>query len=86
MDINDLRLEIDEINEQLLSLFERRMDIVKEIGRYKKQRKLPVKDPERERQILSGMCEKTRPELSEYVQTLFLSLFEVSSNYQKTVD
>ena len=82
MDIDELRQEIDNINDKLLGLFERRMEISKEIGRYKKERLLPVKDEERERQVLRRMCEKAQPELAEYVKALFLSLFEMSSNYQ----
>ena len=82
MNIDELRQEIDDIDDKLLELFERRMDIAKKIGQYKKERSLPVKDRERERNILHRLCEKAQPELAEYVKTLFLSLFEMSGNYQ----
>ena len=83
MSIDELRQEIDLIDEKLLELFQQRMAIAKEIGQYKKEKSLPVKDSEREREILSKLCEKAQPELVEYVKALFTSLFEMSGNYQK---
>ena len=82
MNIDEMRQKIDGIDDKLLELFERRMEIAKEIGQCKKEQALPVKDGERERIILHRLCEKTQPELAEYVKALFLSLFEMSSNYQ----
>jgi chorismate mutase len=83
VNIDELRQKIDGIDAQLLSLFERRMKIAKEIGRYKKENGLPVKDQEREREILSRLCEKAPPELAGYVRTLFSSLIEMSTDYQQ---
>ena len=83
MTIDELRQEIDGIDDRLLELFQRRMAVAKEIGQYKKENSLPVKDTEREREIISRLCEKAQPELAEYVKTLFASLFEMSGDYQK---
>ena len=85
MNIDKLRQEIDDIDDMLLNLFERRMQIVKEIGQYKKEQALPVKDSERERTILSRLCEKAGPEMAEYVKTLFLCILEMSGNYQNAM-
>ncbi|MCL1815711.1 MAG: chorismate mutase [Treponema sp.] len=82
MNIDELRQEVDDIDDKLLSLFERRMEIAKNIGECKKEQGLPVKDRKREQKILHRLCKKARPELEEYVRPLFLALFEVSSNYQ----
>ena len=84
MDINELRLEINSIDDQLLGLFERRMKIVREIGLYKKEKALPIRDLERERNVLDRLCGKTQPELGEYVKSLFMNIMELSSTYQKT--
>ena len=82
MTIEELRCEIDEIDDKLLELFERRMAAVKEIGQYKKEKMLPVKDAQREMVVLSRLCEKAQPQLSQYVSELFQLLFEMSGNYQ----
>jgi chorismate mutase/prephenate dehydratase len=83
MDIDTLRQEIDGIDDQLLKLFEQRMDLALEIGRTKKELSLPVMDSERERKILYRLCEQARPELAGYVKVLFSSLFEISRSHQK---
>ena len=83
MNIDVLRREIDGIDDRLLELFQRRMAIAKEIGQCKKEKALPVRNAEREREILSRLCETAPPELAEYVRTLFTSIFEICINYQK---
>jgi monofunctional chorismate mutase len=82
MSIDELRKEINGIDEHLLSLFERRLEIAGKIGRYKKENALPIKDVERERAVLRRMREKAKPETAEYVEPLFLSLMEMSRDYQ----
>lgn len=46
--LRQLRQEIEAVDHQLLALWQRRLQIAKQIGVYKKQRNLPVHDPERE--------------------------------------
>ncbi|MDR0294484.1 MAG: chorismate mutase [Oscillospiraceae bacterium] len=83
MDIDGLRREIDGIDDRMLDLFERRMALALEIGQYKRENSLPVKDRERERKILYRLCERAEPELEAYVRALFSSLFEMSGSYQE---
>jgi chorismate mutase/prephenate dehydratase len=82
MNIDEIRGEIDVIDDKLLALFEQRMEIARKIGQYKKEHSLPVRDRERERKILYRLCEKAPPELVDYTKSLFSSLFEMSSAYQ----
>ncbi|MDR2953347.1 MAG: chorismate mutase [Treponema sp.] len=86
MNIDELRGEINGIDDQLLSLFERRMEIAGEIGRIKKEKSLPIQDAERERALLRRMYAKAKPETAEYVEPLFLSLMEMSRDYQARQD
>jgi chorismate mutase / prephenate dehydratase len=83
MDIDKLNEEMDSVDDQLLNLFERRMEFAQEIGRQKKELSLPVADSEHERKTLYRLCEKARPELAGYVKVLFSSLFEISQSHQK---
>jgi len=82
MNIEELRREIDRVDNELLSLFERRMEIAGQIGQYKKQHALPVKNAQRELQLLNRLCEKTKPELAGYVREFFAALIEISCDYQ----
>jgi chorismate mutase/prephenate dehydratase len=51
----DLREEIDQIDEQLLHLLNRRTELALTIGRIKHGQQLPVYVPERERLILARL-------------------------------
>ena len=82
MDINDYRKQIDEIDDQMVDLFARRMAVASEIARYKQEKGLPVLDAGRERAKLNDVCAKAPAELRDYTSVLYSSLFELSRSYQ----
>lgn len=55
MDINRLREEIDRLDEELLRIFNARADLALKIGEIKKEKSLPVYDPQREKRIFDRM-------------------------------
>ncbi|MBP5092156.1 MAG: chorismate mutase [Bacilli bacterium] len=60
-DLTKIRLEIDAIDEEIAKLYERRMDAVKEVARYKIKANLPIYDEAREKAMLTknlGRLEK----------------------------
>jgi chorismate mutase/prephenate dehydratase len=82
MDLNELRLEIDKIDDQLIHLFVQRMNIAAQIAVYKKNHELPIWVPARESAKLQDVANKAGPELEEYTRKLYSSLFELSRAYQ----
>ena len=42
MELNELRNSIDDIDKDILSLFEKRMDVCRQVALYKKQHDMPV--------------------------------------------
>jgi len=82
MDINELRQQIDGIDDQLVSLFVQRMDIAAQIADYKKAKHLPIYVPAREREKLQAVAEKAGPEMANYTRVLYSMLFELSRSYQ----
>ena len=42
MNLEDLRMQIDEIDDRMLELFRERMEISKQIAAYKQQYNLPI--------------------------------------------
>ena len=83
MDMTQLRDEINQIDEELVKLFSKRMQVAKEIGQYKQENNLPVYDPERERQVLVRQASKVEPALQMSVRLLYNTLFDISRNYQQ---
>lgn len=55
MTIDDIRKEIDQIDQSLLEIFNRRAELALRIGEIKKEKGLPVYDPEREKRIFERM-------------------------------
>lgn len=82
MDLNELRGQIDHVDDQLVELFTKRMNIAASIGDYKKENNLPVFVPAREREKLKDVAEKAGPEMANYTRVLYSMLFELSRSYQ----
>jgi len=82
MPLEELRSEIDRIDDAMLKLFKERMDVVREIGRLKRETGFPALDRGRERAMLCRLSEETPSELSGYVRVLFNTVLEMSRSYQ----
>ena len=83
MDLNELRVKIDEIDSEITRLFLERMEVVTGVAEYKRQNNLPVLDSARERDKLNAIAESVRPEMESYVRNLYSMIFELSRNYQR---
>ena len=82
MDLNELRQEIDAIDDQLVRLFVSRMDVAAQVADYKQANNLPIFHPGRERAILQKVAAKAGPEMANYTRVLYSMLFELSRSYQ----
>lgn len=82
MDLNELRLEIDKIDDQLVRLFVERMEVSAQIADYKKAHDLPIFVPAREAQKLRDVAQKAGDEMDVYTRVLYSMLFELSRGYQ----
>ena len=82
MDLDELRLQIDQIDDQLVALFGERMEVAAKIADYKKQNRIPIYVPARERAKLQDVANKAGPEMANYTRVLYSMLFELSRSYQ----
>ncbi len=83
MNLEELRQQINSIDEQLVRLFTQRMDAAAQIADFKKANNLPIYVPAREREILQEVAEKAGPEMANYTRVLYSMLFELSRSYQQ---
>ena len=83
--LSDLRGQIDEIDEKIIDLFQKRMDVSTEIARYKRRHNLPVYDPVREGEILVEISHKTKESYKSDIHALYSLLFELSRAQQERV-
>ncbi|AHM62112.1 chorismate mutase [Flammeovirgaceae bacterium 311] len=81
--LEDLRRQIDSIDDQLLDLLNRRMEIVKEVGKLKKNENTVIYRPEREMQIIERLHQKTAGLLNrQALEAIFLEIFAASRNLE----
>ena len=82
-DINKARQQINDIDAQMAELFCRRMDAVKEVGIYKKERGLPIFNFERERQVVAAGAKRVEdPDYRDYYVNFIEYVIELSKRYQ----
>ena len=81
--LKNYRDEIDNIDKELISLFERRMNIAKKVAEYKKENNLPILNEEREKEvILKNVNLLQNKEYSKITQEFFEKIMELSRSIQ----
>ena len=81
--IETCRKEIDALDDQILSLLNSRMEIVKAIGRLKQTTGTAIYRPEREKEILDRLKALNQGALNaEAIEAIFLEVFAVSRNLE----
>jgi len=59
-ELGRLRDEIDEVDNQIISLLGRRMDLVKQVGEYKRDNNIPPLDSNRWQEVLDSRLSQAR--------------------------
>ena len=85
MKLDELREQIDAIDDRLIKDFTNRMAVVEQISAAKRETGKAVLDPARERQKLSDIASKLPPELEQYGYALWSMLFEISRSRQSAL-
>lgn len=84
MDLLDLRKKIDEIDEEIIPLLLKRMDISRQVAEYKVKRGLPVLNEQREREILDDVQAKCG-EQGDTIATVFAATMDASRALQHKI-
>lgn len=77
------RLSIEEIDKEMVELFEKRFNAVKDVIEYKKENNLPINDSSREKFLINknlGFLQDKA--LEKYYIEFIKSMFIVSKKYQ----
>ena len=83
MDLKELRKQINEIDDEILSLYLKRMNISKQIGQYKKEHNLPIYDSKREEELINNLLNKIdNNELKENYKKIIQLILIESKNQQ----
>lgn len=83
-DLELIRKEIDKIDEELVKLFERRMEIISEVAEYKEKHNEPIAHEEREREVLNNCKRILKDKKHEKeLEELFDCLMSISRRAQE---
>ncbi|TYP00351.1 chorismate mutase [Geothermobacter ehrlichii] len=84
MDFDQIREEIDRLDSELLRIFNRRAQLALDIGALKKERGLPIYDPDREKRILERVQQDNPGPLSnEAIVRLFERVIDESRSLER---
>lgn len=84
--LDELRAQIDDIDAQMIALFEKRMDVTRQVGEYKKENDLPVLDRKREEEVLAKKEAMLKNKyLKTEVKDFFSSIMAISRRQQRAL-
>lgn len=78
------RAEIDAIDREIVELFERRMQVVVDVARIKKENGIAILDANREKEVIAKVQSYLKDAaLKEELAEAYETLMKVSKDYQK---
>jgi chorismate mutase/prephenate dehydratase len=81
--LEELRKQIDAIDNSLIDILNERMAIIKEVGEFKRSSKTPIYRPEREKNIIDRLYKNHQGLLSRAaIEAIFLEIFAISRNFE----
>lgn len=81
--LDELRKQIDTLDDKIIELLNERMDVVQQVGNLKRTNKSAIYRPEREKAIIDRLAGASNGPLNRAaIEAIFLEIFAVSRNYE----
>ena len=84
--LEKLRTKVDQYDNQIIELLDRRFELIREIGRYKASHNLPVIDMTREKQVLSQKVARASITSRHLVENIFKLIISESRRIQENLN
>ena len=82
--LSELREAIEAVDQQMLELFIKRMELSKAIGEIKKEQKLPIYDATREKALFDKQKSKLNDaQMWPYFESFYTKLMQLSKDIQR---
>ena len=82
-ELDNIRSEIDKIDDELKMLFVKRMELVLRVAEYKNKHGLPVRDSGREIKKLESLSQQPDYGFTDEITEFFKNIMAVSRNLQQ---
>ena len=82
-DLEELREEIDSIDKQMVALFEKRIEAVLNVAKYKMKNSMPILNAEREKQVIEkNIANLNNKKFSSATEDFFKAVMSISRNLE----
>lgn len=82
MDLNEIRMQIDQLDQSILHLFEQRMELCQQVAAYKKAHHMEIFQEGREAVVMERIGKAAQPQFMHAAQTLFSTMLDLSKQLQ----
>ena len=84
--LEESRIEIDEIDNKIIELYEKRMKVVKDVINYKIENNIPILDANRESSMLNKNLKKIKnEEFKKYYEDVLKGYLKASKEMQQDI-
>ena len=84
--LEEYRKEIDLIDKEMIALFERRMDVARKVGEYKKENNMEILNSKREEEVIEKNVNSLKnKEYKNVTRKFFENIMELSRSLQKDI-
>ncbi len=83
MKLEDIRQQIDIVDDKICALLVERFDLSKMVAEAKKEQGAEIENKNREKEVIESVRAKMPDELKDYAEKVFLLLIEESKDYQR---
>ena len=86
-ELQQARVEIDAVDQEMARLFEQRMAACRQVAQYKRERGLPILDANREAAVIERGAQRVEdPDLREYYTCFLRDVMKTSRSYQSRLN
>ena len=82
MNLEEIRNQINSVDDELSTLFVKRMELAASVAKFKAENNLPILNRSRERDVVARVTAMQPEEMSLYLKVLYNTLFDLSRSYQ----
>ncbi len=84
--MEELRMKIDKIDDEILNLFIERMKVVRDIALYKLEHKLPILDENRERELIEKRVKIVKDLcIKDLYEEFYVKILDISKRLQERI-
>ncbi|MEG2450619.1 MAG: chorismate mutase [Clostridia bacterium] len=85
MTLDEIRKQIDEIDDSLAQLIAKRMELVVDVAKFKSENNIAVENKNRESEILARVASKFDDSVAKAIEDIFAEMFDASKKIQAEI-